>query len=209
MKNAKLRQRTLALIAGSDLDRRAEDFPAFRALIDYAMQNPGLEYRNYGEPTSYRAELRGIAKDLERVQNLARAAIDLGVTDADLIAEAPHAFSGRLSWTGKEWDYCTGQYWPTEYRKAVAALLDRCCHNKKLSKKFEPLPDREYSIAEMKEICERTGSYFFQNSRRGERKTKLKGNRIKIVTHDAYSNGGAHVAIFQFNPATGDFRVED
>ncbi|MGP1664800.1 MAG: hypothetical protein ACTS5I_02560 [Rhodanobacter sp.] len=204
----KLRQRTLALIAGTDLDHRAEDFPAFRALIDYAAQSPGLDYGNYGEPTSYRAELRNIGKDWERVQNLTRAAIDLGVTDAEIIAKAPHAFSGRLEWKGDHWDYCTGQYWPTEYRKAVAAILDAVCHDKKRERKFEPLPDREYSIAEMKEIAERSGSYFFQNSRSGERKTKLKGNRIKVVTPGAYSNGGAHVAVFQFDPATGGFKVE-
>lgn len=203
-----MRKRALALIAGTDLDRHPEDFPAFRALVDYAAQSTGLDYGNYGEPTSYRSELRNIGKDWERVRNLIRAAIDLGVTDAEIIAKGPHAYSGRLTWNGKEWDYCTGQYWPTEYRKAVAAILDACVHDKKLAQKFEPLPDREYSIAEMREICERSGSYFFQNSRSGERKKKLKGNRIQITTPNAYSNGEAHVAIFQFHPKTGGFEVE-
>lgn len=204
----KIRQRALALMAGTDLDRRKEDFPAFRALLDYAAQNPGLDYRNYGEPGPYRSELRSIGKDWERVQNLARAAIGLGVTDAEIIAKGPRAFSGRLTWNGKEWDYCTGQYWPTEYRKAVAAILDSCCHDKKQAQKFEPLPDREYSIAEMREINERVGGYFFQNSRSGERKTKLAGNRIRVVTPGAYSNGGAHVCIFKFNPQDGGFSVD-
>jgi hypothetical protein len=28
-----------------------------------------------------------------------------------------------LSWDGKRLDYTTGQYWPTEYRRAAAAVL--------------------------------------------------------------------------------------
>jgi hypothetical protein len=203
-----MRKKALALIAGTPADIHAEQFPAFRALLDYAAQGPGLDYGNYGEPTSYNSELRSIGKDWERVCNLAREAVRLGVTDAEVIECAKHSFSGRLVWNGSGWDYCTGQYWPTEYRKAVAAVLDRAVHDRKRAQKLEPLPDREYSIAEMKAIAEERGSYFFQNSRSGERKTKLKGNRIKVVTHGAYSNGGAHVAVFKFNLADASFSVE-
>jgi hypothetical protein len=203
-----MRKKALALVAGSPADIHPEHFPAFRALLDYAAQGPGLDYANYGEPTSYRAEQRNILRDWERVCNLAREAIRLGVTDAEVIECAKHAFSGRLVWNGKDWDYCTGQYWPTEYRKAVAAVLDRAVHDRKRAQRFEPLPDREYSIAEMREIAEQRGSYFFSNARRGERMKKLSGNRIRVTTPGAYSNGGAHEAVFQFNLADGSFNVE-
>lgn len=203
-----MRKKALAIIAGTELDRNPEQYPAFRLLLDFAAQSPGLDYGNYGEPKSYRAELRSIGKDWERVNNNARAAISLGVTDRELIDAAPHAFSGRLTWNGKDWDYCTGQYWPTEYRKAVAVLLERVCHEKKQAQKMEPLPEREYSIAEMRAIADQRGSYFFTNGRRGERMKKLSGNRIKVTNPGVYSNGGDHVAIFRFNPADASFNVE-
>ena len=37
--------------------------------------------------------------------------------------DAFRAFSGRLSWDGASLSYCTGQYYPTEYRLAAAAVL--------------------------------------------------------------------------------------
>jgi hypothetical protein len=46
-----------------------------------------------------------------------------GITAEHLTAAFPRAFSGRLSWDGAKLDYCTGQYWPTEYRAAACAVL--------------------------------------------------------------------------------------
>ena len=45
------------------------------------------------------------------------------VTDAQVIEASQWAFSGRMTWTDAGWNYCTGQYWPTEYRAAVVAVL--------------------------------------------------------------------------------------
>lgn len=91
------------------------------ALYAWIKQRPGLEYGNYGEPVSYRAELRSITKDLHDARTLLRA-VELSSLNADQLKAAFSAFSGRLSWDGKRLDYCTGQYWPTEYRRAVAAV---------------------------------------------------------------------------------------
>ena len=101
------------------------------ALRKFARQRPGLEYGNYGDPVAYRAELRSITKDLAHAQTLLRA-IDLrdSITADDLLAGFD-AFSGRLTITERvmpggasfvQLDYCTGQYWPTEYRRAVCAV---------------------------------------------------------------------------------------
>lgn len=92
-------------------------------------QRPGLEYGNYGTLTSYCAEQRDITKDLQDARVLLRAVIWRdGITADDLLTAAKHAYSGRLSITETApgrfvIDYCTGQYWPTEYRKAVCAVL--------------------------------------------------------------------------------------
>ena len=106
---------------------------AARALVCYAAQNPGLEYGNYASGwndtdgrRAYFAESRYITKDCHRVRNAVRRLY--GVTNDEIIEACRRAFSGRVTMeqTEKGWrvDYCTGQYWPTEYRKTVASVLE-------------------------------------------------------------------------------------
>jgi hypothetical protein len=112
------------------------------ALRTWANQRPGLDFANYGEWKSYRAELRSITRDRADALQLMRA-VELrdSITAEDLIQAFPRAFSGRLAISetknenayknhGAQFGpvflgYCTGQYWPTEYRKAAAAVLAR------------------------------------------------------------------------------------
>ena len=100
-----------------------------RLLDAWIHQRPGLEYCNYGDPTSYRAELRKITQDLHDARQLLRAVEMSGITASELL-EAFSAFSGRLEVKATDngeyrLDYCTGQYWPTEYRKAAAAVCSQ------------------------------------------------------------------------------------
>lgn len=117
-------------------------------LYSWISQRPGLDYGNYGDPVAYRAEIRSIGKDLQHARQLLRAVELSGITGEELAEAFPRAFSGRLSLqyrAGKvmQWinvsdlpagypfaddsqfrlDYCTGQYWPTEYRRAACAVL--------------------------------------------------------------------------------------
>jgi hypothetical protein len=95
------------------------------ALYRFIAQRPGLEYGNYGDISSYRAEMRSITKDRHHAQALLRYIELSSSISAPMILDAlSQAFSGRLSWddTKQRLDYCTGQYFPTEYRKAVAAV---------------------------------------------------------------------------------------
>ncbi len=95
------------------------------ALNRWVSQRPGLEFGNYGDPAAYRAEVRSIGKDLQH----ARAMLDYVAWHDSITAEMilDAAKSGRLSIVvdgeSVRIDYCTGQYWPTEYRPAVCRLL--------------------------------------------------------------------------------------
>lgn len=91
------------------------------ALYAWIRQRPGLEFGNYGDVKNYRAELRSIQRDLEDARILLRS-VELSSLNADTLKGAFRAYSGRLSWDGNELAYCTGQYWPTEYRKVVCAV---------------------------------------------------------------------------------------
>lgn len=95
------------------------------ALAKFVAQRPGLEYGNYGDPTSYRSEMRSITADRHHFNALLSAvAWRTSIGEKELRG----AFSRRLTLVDRPdgaiaLDYCTGQYFPTEYRKAACAVL--------------------------------------------------------------------------------------
>lgn len=101
-----------------------------RALAAYAAQNPGLDWRDYGHGPSYRADSRRITRDLQRCRDAMRSCVAYPVTDAQVAEAARHTFAGRLTLELRadgsvRVDYCVGQYFGTEYRAAVAAVLEQ------------------------------------------------------------------------------------
>ena len=95
------------------------------ALRKWIAQRPGLEFGNYGDVSSYRAEMRSIGKDLQHARAMINYVAWHDSITADMILHA--AGSGRLTLTADgdkvRIDYVTGQYWPTEYRRAVCHLM--------------------------------------------------------------------------------------
>lgn len=95
------------------------------ALSAWVSQRPGLEFGNYGDWTAYRAEMRSIGKDLQHARAMINYVAWHDSITAEMILNA--AKSGRLSIVVTDGtvaiDYCTGQYWSTEYRPAVCRLL--------------------------------------------------------------------------------------
>ena len=95
------------------------------ALRKWIAQRPGLEFGNYGDVSSYRAEMRSIGKDLQHARAMINYVAWHDSITAEMILHA--AGSGRLTLTADgdkvTINYVTGQYWPTEYRRAVCALM--------------------------------------------------------------------------------------
>jgi len=110
------------------MDKKQQIIAALHAFIS---QRPGLEFGNYGEPVSYRAEVRAIGRDLTQARQLLRyVELRASITADDIIAASERAYSGRLSIVARDdgavaIDYCAGQYFPTEYRKAACAVLSQ------------------------------------------------------------------------------------
>ena len=96
------------------------------ALNRWIAQRPGLEFGNYGDVSSYRAELRSIGKDLQHARAMVNYVAWHDSITAEMIMSAADN-GGRLTLTidgdKVRIDYVTGQYWPTEYRRAVCALM--------------------------------------------------------------------------------------
>ena len=106
------------------------------ALRTFAQKRPQLEYGNYGNPSSYRQESRAITKDLHHARKLLGKVERSSITAQDLIVASNEAFCGRLtiipanSYSDEfKIEYCVGQYFATEYRKAVCAVLARALWN--------------------------------------------------------------------------------
>lgn len=96
------------------------------ALRRFIAQRPGLEPGNYISDWRdvegrrlYRAESRQITRDRHDAEMLLRYVETSGVTGEQLA----NVLNGRLSWDGARINYCTGQYFPTEYRRAAASAL--------------------------------------------------------------------------------------
>lgn len=93
------------------------------ALNRWIAQRPGLEL---GDVSSYRAEMRSIGKDLQHARAMVNYVAWHDSITADMILSAADN-GGRLTLTVNgdkvRIDYVTGQYWPTEYRRAVCALM--------------------------------------------------------------------------------------
>ena len=106
-------------------DRTARDL-ILDALQTYAQQRPALEFANYADLNctiegwrGYYKERRRITGDLWQARQLLSAVRRSQIT-AD---ELRQCFTNRLTWDGARLDYCTGQYWPVEYRPAVCRVL--------------------------------------------------------------------------------------
>ena len=114
----------------AEVDTDLGKYPVLCAIVDYAAQNAGLEWGNYATTNykesyaAYDRERRKIGRDWDRVKQAIKQLYWVNGTDADILAAMPSAYSGRLAWINGKVEYCTGQYWPTEYRQAVAAVIE-------------------------------------------------------------------------------------
>lgn len=112
------------------------------ALHDWIARRPGLSPADYcGDLSAYRSDARRITKDLNDARYfLDYVAIRDSITAEQILDAAKNNFSGRLSITPVyvqnsgcyglkpeicryELEYCPGQWWAMEYRKAAAAVL--------------------------------------------------------------------------------------
>lgn len=92
-------------------------------LSAFINQRPGLEFANYGDVSAYRSESRSITADGHDARALLAAVSWRDSITADDIRKALQG-SGRLTLSESgRLEYCTGQYFPTEYRPAACRLM--------------------------------------------------------------------------------------
>jgi hypothetical protein len=129
-----MNKRTISLFP-SWVDIEAQP-QVIKMLACYAAKNPGLDFRDYCRDyrdidgrAAYFREARDITNDLRRVREAILAAYYASVTNDDLVeCSKGERLTIEPTNYGFKLDYCVGQYWPTEYRGAVARLLNRATH---------------------------------------------------------------------------------
>lgn len=95
-------------------------------LRKFIAQRSGMDYRNYGSRESFMEDYRPIlqhGRDARRLLEYVEKRD--GITADDIIRAT--SGNGRLEFCklgdGLRLDYCTGQYFPTEYRAAACSML--------------------------------------------------------------------------------------
>ena len=103
------------------------------ALSRHISQRSGIDARNYFSGwndtegrKAFAAEYREILREGRDARTLLYAVRrSVTITADDILKATKHAYSGRLTYNAEKdrFDYCTGQYFPTEYRVAACAVL--------------------------------------------------------------------------------------
>lgn len=149
--------RSLLIEAGFN----SKENPAIAALVAFAAQEPGLDPADYGgNNRALQEELQSIRSDWDRfVTGLHEAGAD-GVTDAHVLAEAKRRLTAKME-DGQfvRWEYCTGQYFPTEYRKAAASLIEDAASAVRRAR--PPVKQMPRTIDELKALNKKNGGHWF------------------------------------------------
>ena len=199
------------------------------ALEKFINQRPGLDPANYGchpEQLQYsnqaqrieaRRAMRGdaetIRKDGARARKALREARQYAEaghgTEAMLVQSFKDAFSERLEWDGSRLSYCTGQYYPTEYRAAAASVLERFCYLAR--PKFNPADGEEFTtIEQIKRASYNVGSHWFEPSSMRFFRSRILSEvfhgpgGVYFVSSEKGPNGIRAYTIRKFNPKDAD-----
>ncbi len=94
-------------------------------LTQFVNQRSGMNFADYGDVKSYRCEAREITNDRkDYYELLALASQRLGTELAGKLENDLKDSNGRLIMNANgELEYCTGQYFATEYRPAACRIL--------------------------------------------------------------------------------------
>jgi hypothetical protein len=114
-------------------------------LTKFVNQRPGLDFANYGDSKSYNSESREITKDRnDYFELLSLAFIRLGSDFETKLKFNLENSSGRLTLKNGSLDYCTGQYFPTEYRPAANRILSQLIFNNYRDEQEQNAPNPLY-----------------------------------------------------------------
>ena len=182
---------------------------AFRTFIN---QRPGLDFADYGNVSAWRQESAQITRDRKRAL-AALTLAEVALWDAVAMKAAFSAFAGRLTPIIREdgklaLDYCTGQYWPTEYRKAAASVLESYIQSVRPKRAPQPW-DNFSTINDLATANEAAGMHWFDRDNKKFARSRVlpalyKGDRLIYFVSSEKSgwddNSPRRFSVRIFNP---------
>jgi len=109
--------------SGADHNRRTNKMNTIEKLTRFVNQRPGLDFSNYGDVSAYRSEMAEITRDRTDYFELLSFAFNRVDNLNEVLTNYLQNTSGRLTLNNDVLSYCTGQYFPTEYRPAANNVL--------------------------------------------------------------------------------------
>ena len=111
-------------MSGADNNRRTNKMTTIEKLTKFVNQRPGLDFSNYGDRSAYRSEMAEITRDRTDYFELLSFAFSRIDNLNEQLTDYLQKSSGRLTLNDAgNLEYCTGQYFPTEYRPAANRML--------------------------------------------------------------------------------------
>lgn len=98
-------------------------------LTEFVNQRPGFDFANYGDAYYYRQDYNYCLKQKRMYESILAACYKVmcreEIENRILQKYSKDVSGGRLVWDtqNQQWEYTTGQYFPTEYRGAAARIL--------------------------------------------------------------------------------------
>lgn len=187
----------------------------FQELDKWIRKNPGLDPRDYGADANgrmaYREEALNIRHDARRARKALREA-RLMKPRADVLLDSFRAFSGRLEWKDGRLSYTTGQYWPTEYRKAAASVLEQyVTTSKQIDFTENPRTFTYTTMADVKAANKAVGGSWFSAENMRFFNARIESGLIGwkyFVTSERFDYGNEHPRLFTIRAAMPDGSIE-
>jgi hypothetical protein len=186
-------------------------YAIFTAFEKWINQRPGLETGNYFQTwrdtdgrRAYNSEVRSITAQRKRALAALYTAQRYPFNPEAMQNALSSAFAGRLSWTGTEFDYTTGQYWPTEYRAAAASVLE--AYAEAVRPKHTPGGRVPQSISELKAMVDAAGGHFFSRENTKFFRSRTLPNLyigtggVYFITSEEPPHGERRFTVRQFDP---------
>lgn len=212
-------------------------FAAQNSKID--PRNYYSDWRDTNGKRAYASETRSISADFARFKDALAEAAAEKVTDADVIAAAPRTFSGRLEWRTEKakhirhtdpskfggshkggtvvseidlgyWEYTAGQYFPTEYRKAAASVLEEATRAVRGDR--PPAIRKPRTMAELKALNKENGGCWFSPGSMKFFGTKIESGIIAgryFITSEQPPSGPRKYSVRSFDDKGGVDTVGD
>lgn len=190
----------------------------FDELKKWIAQRSKLDFADYGDRTAYGQDSRQVQADGRRARAALAEARSLQPARLGVLLDSFRAFSGRLTWvpeptnsigvsTGLEpahLEYCTGQYWPTEYRKAAASVLETYIAGWKQAEAAANPKTFTYTTMDDVQVANRAiGNHWFDRSTMRFFKTRIESRLIaghRFVTSEQGPDGRRRYSIRDAQP---------